>query len=128
MAQFKSEGRKVYIANSIIFQDVVDFEKGKIRNLRKLLKKSIQYRLIPKDFIQTGGIVCAPLNIPRYMHWMLLVILAHDQNKDLIIIRAYNSIFQHSWNKDPIALNVMANAVEHILQHRGVPGTSARLL
>ena len=123
MMQFKTEGRNVYVINSVLWNSVVDFEKGKILNLKKLLKKGIQYRLIPKDFLQTGGIICAPLNIPWRMHWMLIVILCHDKNKNLIIVRAYNSLFKHSWQKDPTTLKVMANVVEHILVHRGVPGT-----
>ena len=54
---------------------------------------------------------------------MLIVILCHDNNKDIIIVRAYNSLFQNAWQNDPTTLKVMANVVEHILVDRGVPGT-----
>ena len=123
MAQFKSEDVKVHIVNSLMWEKMVDWESGKITDLKKMFKPSRMHNLIPKDFLQTGGIIFAPVNIPWQSHWMLMVILVHDQNKDLIIIRAYNSLFEASYKYDPTALKVMANVVEHILQKRGVPGT-----
>ena len=83
--------------------------------------QKLHARIIPEGFLESGGTILAPLNIPGLMHWMLgtLKMKKSDSTREKIIrVCTFNSRHSDREAYDAATASVLANTCEHVLSNR----------